>query len=107
MPHHLHTAPLPLPEASPTPEALVHLSSMSAGLAVLLVWTLVGLWSYMDSRGADWLMTLVGGPGAWLCALWDITHRKFFGRRKPILPKRQGESPRHSRWRNDSYLAPG
>jgi hypothetical protein len=62
MPHHLHTAPLP----APLDPFMEHLNLEALWLGIILIWTLVGLWAYLDSKGygqrADWVMTLIGGP---------------------------------------------
>ena len=76
-----------------------HLNLEALWLGIILIWTLVGLWAYLDSKGygqrADWVMTLIGGPGAWLVAFRDVTHRRVFPK-KPVVPKQQWEVP--DRW---------
>ncbi len=72
-------------------------------LAFVLVWSLWGLWIFLDSKGrgqpCNFITMLICGPSAWLTALWYATHRRLF-QKKPLLPKEEWEAPKTDRWKN-------
>src|SRR6266481_2526380 len=92
LPIHHHTPPLP-----PTPaegDLHIHLSTEALILAIVLVWSLWGLWIYLTDReiegGSSWGFCFMCGPAAWVTAFWHLTHRPP---KKPLLPKEEWEKP--------------
>jgi hypothetical protein len=52
--------------------------------ASLLVWSLSGLWVYLETRRHwgehNWILLVIVGPGAWVIAAWTALHLWAIGR---------------------------
>ena len=56
----------------------VYLNGLETFLASVFLWSLMGLWLYLNERDRGkpgWIMTLFCGPSAWLIAAWHLTHK--------------------------------
>jgi hypothetical protein len=68
---------------------------------ILFVWSLWGLWIYLDERArggpSNFFITLIAGPAAWLTAVWYLKHRRASAPKKPRRRQWQMSS---EYWRN-------
>jgi hypothetical protein len=99
MPMHHHSPPLPPAREDPH----FYLSTDGFVLAIVLIWSLLGLWIYLTDRefenGSNPAFCIICGPAAWVVAIWYFAHRRFFAK-KPLLPKQEWERPEVDRWKN-------
>jgi hypothetical protein len=85
----------------------IRLDPVATVLAALLVWTLLGLWLWMDysddikreKRFLTFLFAVVSGPAAWIICIWALSHP-----RRAVLPRktlhRQAWEAPSEYWRN-------
>jgi hypothetical protein len=64
------------------------ISTDAAFWAVILIWSLWGLWLYLDARGhgdrLGVIAMLIFGPAAWVTVVWYLTHRRLTVRKKQV-----------------------
>jgi len=65
--------------------------------AALFVWSMLGLWLYLDLRHKEQVcgvvLLFIAGPAAWLTAIWNAVHRHVveqrLARKRAIIRRRE------------------